>query len=259
MKLPKWEIAVGFASVLLVAIIISSHSKDVVTPRPDGDTSDAGEAVQQCGGRTFIEFDIHQSMDLIKITSFSEPPQFAIWLEDPESHKLKTIFVAYRSGTGDLVGKAECPGCLPLWFAVYERERGKMGMPTPDNPAPDAVTVATPFTESFQLRYEIERGSKWICWMEMNLAGDFNERYQEYNEQDETIDWDFSGQPPLVYRCEIEGIPGKKIVPELYGIVNMDKPFEQMIEPLNEDITTAREVFKSIEIRIVRAKANESK
>jgi hypothetical protein len=190
-------------------------------------------------------------MELIRMTSFSEPPQFAVWLEHPETRKIKTIFVTYRSATGDLVGKAECPGCLPLWFAIYEREKGERGLPKPSNPAPEAVTVATPLTEEFQLRYEVERGSRWIMWMEMNLAGDFNKRYQEINEQDETIDWDFSGQPPLVWRCEIEGIPGRIFVPQLYGIVNMDKPFEEMIEPLNEDVTSAREVFKKVEIRVV--------
>jgi hypothetical protein len=150
-----------------------------------------------------------------------------------------------------MVGKAECPGCLPLWFSVYEREKGELGLPTPSEPAPAAVTVATPLTEDFQLKYEIERDSRWIFWMEVNLAGDFNERYQEYNEEDETIDWDFSGQPPVVWRCEIEAIPGRIFIPQLYGIVNIDKPFEEMIEPLDEDVTTGRKVFKSIKISVV--------
>lgn len=242
MKLPRLKIIAVFVLVLLIVvlaarIVFRSEVQDV--PRP--------------GGRTLIEFDIHQDMDLISTTSFSEPPEFAIWLEEPVSGKLKTIFVTYRSATGDLVGKAECPGCLPLWFAVYERETNTTGLPTPDSPAPEAVTVATPLTEDFQLRYEVEPGSKWILWMEMNLAGDFNKRYQEYNEQDETIDWDFSGQPALVYRCEITAIPGKKYVPELYGQVDMNKPFEEMIQPVSDGLTTAKDVFKSIEIRVIQS------
>jgi len=210
--------------------------------------------------RLMMVFDIHQDKNLISLSTFSEPPQFAIWLEEPVSHKYKTIYVSYRSGTGDMVGKAECPGCLPLWFEIYNRETGKKGYPKPDNnPAPAAVTGATPQQENFKIVREIEPGSKWICWMEMNLAGDFNEKYQEYNEKEQTSDDDFSGQPPLVYRCEIEAIAGKKYVPALYGMVDMRKPFEEMIQPVSPDVTTAKAVFQSIEISITESEPNQPK
>ena len=210
-------------------------------------------------GKMFIEFNIHQDKGLIASATFSEPPQFAIWLEEPVSHKYKTIYVSYRTGTGDMVGKAECPGCLPLWFEIYNRETGKKGYPKPDNPAPVAVTGATPQQENFTIKREIEPGSKWICWLEMNLAGDFNEKYQEYNEKEQIADDEFSGQPPLVYRCEIEAIAGKKYVPALYGMVDMRKPFEQMIQPVSPDVTTAKDVFKSIEISITEGEPNQPK
>lgn len=243
----------GLLAGILVAklAILQPHSN--FTPGDNHSQTDVKPT-----GRTFIEFSITQDMELIMLTSFSEPPQFAIWLEHPETHELKTIFVTHRSGTGDLVGKAECPGCLPLWFSIYERETGITGMPTPESPAPQAVTGATPWDESFKITREVEPGSKWICWMEMNLAGDFNSRYEEYNEEDESIDWDYSGQPPLVYRCEITAIAGAKLVPELYGQVDMNKPFEEMIQPLSEDLTTAKDLFKSIKIRIVQTKAEDS-
>jgi len=213
----------------------------------------------KAGGKTFIEFDIQQDKKIISLSTFSEPPQMAIWLEEPVSHKYKTIYVSYRTGTGDMVGKAECPGCLPLWFEIYNRETGKKGYPKPDNPAPAAVTGATPQEEKFKIVREIEAGSKWICWMEMNLAGDFNEKYQEYNAEAKTADDDFSGQPPLVYRCEIEAIAGKKYVPALYGMVDMRKPFEEMIQPVSPDVTTAKAVFQSIEISITESEPNQPK
>lgn len=209
----------------------------------------------QPGGRTLLEFDIHQDKDLIAITTFSEPPQFAIWLEDPISHKLQTVSVAYRSATGDMVGKAECPACLPRWFEVFEQETGNVGLPTQDFPAPAAVTTATPQDENFKIRYEVKPDSRWICWLEMNLAGDFNQKYKEYDPEAKTVDWDFDGQPSLVYRAEITAIPGKEIVPQLYGQVNLEG---QIVRPVSDDVTSARNVFKSIKIRVVSAEPSSA-
>ncbi len=211
---------------------------------------------QQAAEWAVLEFDIRQDMELISLATFSEPPQFAIWLEDPQTGKLKTIFATYRSATGDMIGKAECPGCLPLWFAVWEKETGKDGFPTMDEPAPAAVTCPTPLQEHFTLRRRVEYGSRFILWMEMNLAGDFNKHYREDDEEAGIIDWDYSGQPCLVYRCEITAVPGNRYVPELFGQVDMEKPFNQMIVPVSDDVTTAKGVFKSIEIRVVHAEPN---
>jgi len=220
---------------------------------------DTCPTAEQPTGRTLLEFDIHQDMNLILLTTFAEPPQFAIWLEDPVTGQLKTIFVTYRSATGDMVGKAECPACLPRWFEVYEQETGKVGYPTQDNPAPAAVTVPTPQDEHFKITYEIQPGSKWICWLEMSLAGDFNEKYQEYDSEAKTVDWDFSGQPSLIYRAEITAVPGNQFVPELYGKVVLNSPDNQAVQPVTDDITTAKDVFKPIKISVIQPPPNTTK
>jgi hypothetical protein len=251
-------ILIVVAAVLVVRMFV--HCPYICPVKPIvGPNQPVEKTAAKPAGKMFIEFNIQQDKNLISLATFSEPPQMAIWLEEPVSHKYKTIYVSYRTGTGDMVGKAECPGCLPLWFEIYNRETGKKGYPKPDNPAPAAVTGATPQEEKFKIVREIEPDSKWICWMEMNLAGDFNEKYQEYNAEAKTADDDFSGQPPLVYRCEIEVIAGKKYVPALYGQVDMRKPFEQMIQPVSPDVTTAKEVFKSIEISISTTEPNQPK
>ena len=236
MKLLRWIIVAVLVLVLLILV-----TRSVLRP--------PGQAVSQAGGRTVLEFDIHQDKDLIVITPFSEPPQLAIWLEEPVSHKLQTVFVTYRSATGDMVGKAECPACLPRWFEIYEQETGTVGLPTQDSPAPEAVTGATPQEENFKIRYEVKPGSRWICWLEMNLAGDFNEKYQEYDPEAKTVDWDYDGQPSLIYRAEITATPGKEFVPQLYGQANLEG---QIVRPVSDDVITARDVFKSIKIRVVR-------
>jgi len=204
-----------------------------------------------------LQIDIKQNMELISLTTFSEPPQFAVWLEDAETHKFQTIVASYRSATGDLIGKAECPGCLPLWFAVYVKETGKEGLPTMEEPAPVAVTYPTPLQEHFTIRRKVRYGGKFVLWMEMNLAGDFNENFTEADT--DKGDWDYSGQPSMVYRCEIEAVGDKKYVPELFGQVDMSKPFDEMIVPLSDKVTTAKDVFKSIDIRVITVEPNSAK
>jgi hypothetical protein len=42
----------------------------------------------------------------IVFLAFAEPPQFAIWLENAKTNKLKTVFVTSRVGKGDWEGEA---------------------------------------------------------------------------------------------------------------------------------------------------------
>jgi hypothetical protein len=234
-KLPRWTIV---AAVLLALAIGALTACSVLRTR----------------GATLIEFDIHQDLDLIRLSLFSEPPQFAIWLEDPASHRLQTVFVTYRSASGDWIGKTECPDALPRWFEVFGQETNSIGLPRFDNPAPDAVTGATPQTEHFTTSVEVEPGSRWICWIEVNLAGDFNDKYKAYNKEQKTVDLHFSGQPPLIYRAEITAVPGEQIVPELYGQSVLDNPPGETVQPLSDDVTTARDIFKAIDIRVIQHK-----
>lgn len=234
-KLPRWTI---------IALLVPALSIGALT----------AHIILRTRGATLIEFDIHQDKDLILLSVFGEPPQFAIWLEEAVSHRLQTVFVTYRSASGDWIGKTECPAALPRWFEVFRQETNSTGLPTFDNPAPDAVTGATPQAEHFQIRVEVEPGSRWICWIEMNLAGDFNDKYRGHNKEEKTVDLHFSGQPPLVYRAEITAIPGKQIVPELYGQSVPDSPSGETVQPVSDDVTTARDIFKTIDIRVIRHK-----
>ncbi len=198
-----------------------------------------------------IEFDIHQDMDLIRSSFFGGPPQFAIWLQEPVSGRLQTVFVTHRSGTGDWEGKEECPVALPRWFEVFGEETGSTDLPTFERPAVDAVTGATPKVEEFETSVKVPFGSKWICWIEMNQSGDFNETYRNPEIEDKVVDVHFSGQPPLVYRGEITAIPGEKMTPKLYGESILDEASGVTIQPVSKGITTAKDIFKSIEIRVI--------
>lgn len=132
-------------------------------------------------GRTVIQFDIHQNKELIHLSTFAEPPQFAIWIENVKTHKLKTVFVTSRVGKGDWEGKANVPVALPKWFELF-REIRQTGEPQ-ESEEYDAVTGATPKADYFSIRIEVKPGSEWIGWIEMNLAGDFNDTFPEFNKQ----------------------------------------------------------------------------
>ena len=76
-------------------------------------------AVARTWGRTLIQIDIHQNKKIIHLSNFAEPPQFAIWLENPSTKELKTVFVTHRVAKGDWEGKANVPVALPLWFKLF--------------------------------------------------------------------------------------------------------------------------------------------
>ena len=209
------------------------------------------EPVSKSDCPVLIEFDIRQDMELPYLTPFSEPAQFAIWLEDPVSGRLQTIFVTYRSATGDWIGTAKRPGSLPRWFEVFRKETSSAELPNFDNSAPDAVTGATPQQEHFKTSIAVEPGSRWICWIEVNLAGDFNAKYKDQDEVAKTVDWDFVGQPALIYRGQITAKPGQKITPQLYGQSVLNSPDGKTVQPVSSDVTTAKNIFRTIKISVV--------
>lgn len=210
-----------------------------------------GKNISPKSDSVLIEFDIRQDMDLIRLSLFGGPPQFAIWLEDAASGRLQTVFVTYRSGYGEWVGKLECPAALPRWFEVFKEETGSTELPNFDKPAADAVTGATPKVEEFKTSVEVPFGSKWICWIEMNQSGDFNEAYRDHDIEQKKVDVHFSGQPPLVYRGKITAIPGEKMTPKLYGESVLDSDGGTTIQPVSKGVTTAKDIFKKIEVRII--------
>lgn len=201
--------------------------------------------------KTDIEFSIHINEKLIKESTFGESPTFAIWLEDPETKLTKTIFVTSRAGLGDWEGKAAVPVALPLWFQINEKEKQSKQELENKIPAKVTITGATPKPGYFSTRVNVAPGSKWICWIEVNLAGDFNDTYKEYDAVNKTSDEYKTGQPALLYRTEIEATIGKEAKPIVQGMCFLDDTQGVRIEPL-EGITTATDIFDQIKVKIVK-------
>lgn len=202
-------------------------------------------------GRVQIQFDIHQNQELIRLSTFSEPPQFAIWLENANTHKLMTVFVTRRVSVGDWEGKTNVPDALPRWFELFRGKNESHNVIIDDKY--DAVTGATPQDNYFSVRAEVNPGSRWICWIEMNLAGDYNDVFPALNLQSLEEDEFSCGQPALLYRATITAKEGMQYTPELAG-QSIWEDGENRIEPVSEGITTAKDVFDTIQVSIIRPK-----
>ncbi len=205
-------------------------------------------------GRTVIEFDIIQNKELIHLSVYGDPPQFAIWLENPTSHQTQLVFVTHRVGNQDWIGKSKVPNALPLWSKLFQNNN-QDASETKDDAGIIAVTGATPKKDHWKKVVEVEPGSKWIYWIEVNLSGDYNDIYQEFNEVAMTVDEYANGQPALVYRGKITAILDSWNELELYGMsVLSENPLDDVIQPVSEGITTAKDIFKKISIRVKEPK-----
>jgi len=199
-------------------------------------------------GKTEIEFRIHINEELVLQSVYGESPTFAIWIQNPETSETKTIFITNRAGIDDWEGKVDVPTALPAWDSVTRKgkQNEESGMEV------DAVTGATPLPGYFTTRARVRPGSRWTCWIEMNLAGDYNEHYKEFDEATKTTDEFGTGQPAIVYKAEIEAVNGNTVVPEVVGM-SILKEEGEIIQPM-EGITNALDVFDDIAIVIVKPK-----
>lgn len=199
-------------------------------------------------GRLQVQFDIHQNNKAIYLSTFAEPPQFAIWLEDPKTGECQTVFVTSRVSKGDWEGKRNVPVALPRWYELF-KSQDQSNDSKNDNEHTLAVTGATPKDDYFSIRAEVPPGSEWNCWIEMNLAGDFNEAFPEFNEETLKEDEFSCGQPALLYKAEIQAVEGLVVEPLLVSQSVWDNGHNR-IEPVSEGITTARNVFDKISISV---------
>lgn len=203
-------------------------------------------------GRLQVQFDIHQNKEAIYLSTFAEPPQFAIWLENPRTGSNKTVFVTSRVSKGDWEGKKNVPVALPRWYDLF-KDQDKSDPSKIDDQHTLAVTGATPKDDYFSVRVEVPPESQWNCWIEMNLAGDFNEAFPEFNEQTLEEDEFSCGQPALLFKAEIKAVEGLVFKPILVSQSTWEDG-NNRIEPVSPGVTTARNVFDQMSISVHQPK-----
>lgn len=200
--------------------------------------------------KTELEVNIHINEQLVYQSTYGESPTFAIWLEDPESGKIQTVYVTNRAAHSDWAGKSEVPVALPKWFELTESSQHEENDTQRDKLI---ISGATPKPGYFSTRVNVQPGSKWICWIEMNLAGDYNETYKEYDPVAMVSDEYGLGQPALLYKVEIVAELGNEAEPEVAGMVLLDAQNGAVIRK-PEGITSASEVFDQLSVRVVKPK-----
>ena len=203
-------------------------------------------------GRVQVQIDIHQNKEAIYLSTFAEPPQFAIWIENPKTGTCETVFVTSRVSKGDWEGKKHVPVALPRWYDLF-KDQNQSDLSKAEKEETLAVTGATPKDDYFSVRVEVPPGSAWNCWIEMNLAGDFNETFPAFNEQTLEEDEFGCGQPALLYKAEIHALEGLVFEPILVNQSIWDNG-NNRIEPVSQGVTTARNVFDQISISVLKPK-----
>ncbi len=196
-----------------------------------------------------LVFTILQERDIYEKSDYGEPPQFAIWLENKKTGEVKSVFVTYRTATGNFEGKAECPVSLPVWIGAFRKETGRNNFPTIGAPAPETVTGATPKVREFTTRVTLPVNSHWTYYVEVNVSGDYTPEFPALK-SDGTIDAQGNGQPSIVYRGEITCSSGNKSVPELIGRTEQNY-FSPEINPDLNGIESAKKVFSRISVKCV--------
>jgi hypothetical protein len=193
-----------------------------------------------------ICFSIEQNRNIYELSIYGEPPQFGIWLEDPLTDEVRTVFVTYRTGHGDFEGKSAVPVALPAWIGAYQKETRRRDLPTPQIPVDMAVSGATQKTSAISREITVPRGSKWAYYVEVNVAGDYNPAFPSY-QKDGTPDHDGNGQPSLIYSGEITAVAGAVSRPDLIGRTEQ-LYISTVINPDLEGIGNAKKLFKNIEV-----------
>jgi hypothetical protein len=192
-----------------------------------------------------LAFQIKINQRVYQDSAWGEPPQMAIWLQNQEDNSIRTVMVTYRTAGCDWDGKVECSVALPYWVGFYNRQTGTTGPPTFEQPAPDAVTFATPIAQ-FTTNALVSEGSRWLYFVEINVSGDFNVDFPSFSEEGYSDRYG-NGQPSIVYKGDIVAVDGAISQPVLLGRTDQYEPVSEVIEDVN-GITTAANLLDSITV-----------
>lgn len=196
-----------------------------------------------------IEISMTVHREVYEKTDFGEPPQIAIWLEDPATGDIRTVWVANRAGRRLWKGKFECPTALPHWESRHRNEKSDYKERGLLQRLIDAVTGATPTGGLFKAAVSVPRGSTWDYFLEVNASADFNTDFPNWSEEGYP-DHDINGQPSLVYGGRIAARPGASDIPRLVGRTDQWIPVDHIIEDVT-GMSTALQLITGIRVRCI--------
>ena len=90
----------------------------------------------------------------------------------------------------------------------------------------------------------MDRGSKWVCFVEVNLSGDFNGDFP-FRDTNGMPDPEINGQPSLIYQGKIKAIPNQIGYLKLIGRTDQWVAVDHIIKDLS-GITTAKNAITNL-------------
>lgn len=214
--------------------------------------------------------DILLTIDLLKSEHYWHP-QMAIWLEDHQGNYIETLFVSKATAKGlffggrsksnfkefdelkDGAGSYRRVNALPVWS--HKRDvKYSDGLYVPSNDAhlPDAITGAT-IIDSFKLKSSINKISKFIIKIELNVAFDDNEYYSEFDFPDDEVFHNGTGQlgqPSIIFNAKVDMDDGKKYyLMELIGHGHQSGQTGEVFKDLST-LTTAKQIIERIVVGV---------
>ena len=193
-----------------------------------------------------VTFSLELDRKLYQDTYYGEPPQLAIWLEDPKGDEIRTVWVSHRMGKGDWAGAVERRFALPYWTSRHEKESktdrtadvhppGGRRHHRPDaqrNPRP---TRRRPGRQPMGVLRRGERVGRFQRAVPGHLQG-------------RRPDPEGNGQPSLVYRGSIKAVAGARDVPTPVGRTEQRDATDRLNPDLT-GITTAKRILTKLEVR----------
>lgn len=182
------------------------------------------------------------------------PPQIAVWIEDPEGNYLATIYASHKIATRSwqAAGGNRRREALPHWC----HRRGVqypdgLYLPTKEEPLTDGISGATP-RGSFGLKLCPDGGlTRFVVKVEVNHSTDFNEAYPESAKAGEpgySGGRHGSGQPAVVYAADVDLSSGAtEFVAVLVGCSSPDGTSGEVSADVS-GLTTALRIVKRITV-----------
>jgi hypothetical protein len=191
-------------------------------------------------------------------------PSFAIWVEDLDGNYIETLYVTQYFAKGvfghgetspgkwkNEPGEVRRPAALPYWSHKRNiKAADGLYAPSPETAVPDALTGATP-----KGNFILKTGSKvtgdnsFRVLVEINQPWDSNDFWTN-NKYPENLNYNTSLQPALVYDVVIT--PSSPKTEYFLNPIGHSHPAGETGELFNDisSITTAREIFSKIEVRV---------
>lgn len=197
--------------------------------------------------RPYLRIRLVYNYDVYTKPIFFKPksqPSYVIWVQEPESGFIESIFVTQKAGKNKWTFTSSRPEVIPVWYGVNKREKERSDFDI------DAISGATAKGEGATILWQVpeELIDKEVdIFIEANNSFDFNEFYGK--DKNDPGYSGANGQPSLVWKASLDlsGNQRSSLTPEIIG--HGDRLGRtHFVSPDTTKITTAAQTFRKITI-----------